>query len=78
MSEQKPEGPFEAIVAVYGVPLESGDIWTVEAALSLFSKLSEQVKVKAQLPGMQGYRIVDVRIEGDEKRGKIWATFEHP
>lgn len=69
---------FEAIVAVYGVPLANGDIWTEQAALDLFNQLWEQAEKRAQLPGLQGYRITSVRMEGDQESGRVLATFEEP
>lgn len=69
---------IEAVVATYGVLLANGDTWTVEAALDVFRQLSEQAKNRSELPMMPGYQIVDVRMDGDDKRGKIYVTFEHP
>lgn len=69
---------IEAIVAVYGIPNANGDILTEQAALGLFDQLRQQAERKAQLPGLQGYHITDVRIEGDRTSGKVYATFESP
>lgn len=69
---------FEAIVLVYGVPDHDGQIVTEQAAMSLFDKLRQQADLQAQIPGMQGYHIVDTRIEGNREQGKVWATFESP
>lgn len=69
---------FEAIVLVYGVPDHNNLIVTEQAAMQLFDKLRQQANLQAQMSGMQGYHIVDTRIEGDREQGKVWATFESP
>lgn len=69
---------FEAIVLVYGVPDHNGQIVTEQAAMQLFDKLRQQADMQAQVQGVQGYHIVDTRIEGDREQGKVYATFESP
>jgi hypothetical protein len=70
---------FEAIVLVYGVPDErTGQIITEQAAMQVFDKLRQQADQQAQVAGVQGYHIVDTRIEGDREQGKVYATFESP
>lgn len=64
---------FEAVVAVYGVPNEHGDVLSETAALHIFDQLRQQETVKAPVPG---YRVVDSRIEGDRKSGAVYATFK--
>ena len=73
----KPE-KFEAIVLIYGIPDHNGQIVTEQAALQLFGKLRQQADMQAQVAGVQGYHIVDTRIEGGREQGKVYATFESP
>lgn len=67
---------FETVVAIYGTVDIHGNLLTEQAAMDIFNQLSQQAG--AQMPGMHGYRIVDVRIEGDREQGKVYATFQHP
>lgn len=67
---------FEAIVLVYGVPDHNNQIVTEQAAMQIFDKLRQQADMQAQVAGMQGYHIVDCRIEGDREQGRVYATFE--
>lgn len=69
---------FEAIVLVYGIPDHDGQIVSEQAAMQLFDILRQQADMQAQMSGMQGYHIVDARIEGDREQGKVYATFESP